>query len=71
MKHRIRNVIKARACDRSILKSTKTIAVNKNSNRTLAKLLNFTKKKKKTREIITKKPPKRWPIFEKMKIRDK
>lgn len=62
MKHRIRNVIKARACDRSILKSTKTIAVNKNSNRTLAKLLNFTKKKE-TREIITKKPPKRWPIF--------
>lgn len=55
MKHRIRNVIKARACDRSILKSTKTIAVNKNSNRTLAKLLNFTKKKKETREIITKK----------------
>lgn len=70
MKHRIRNVIKARACDRSILKSTKTIAVNKNSNRTLAKLLNFIKKKE-TREIITKKPPKRWPIFEKMKIRDK
>lgn len=70
MKHRIRNVIKARACDRSILKSTKTIAVNKNSNRTLAKLLNFTKKKE-IREIITKKPPKRWPIFEKMKIRDK
>lgn len=62
MKHRIRNVIKARACDRSILKSTKTIAVNKNSNRTLAKLLNFTKKKE-TREIIIKKPSKRWPIF--------